>query len=672
MKQNAVFGPTILADILSCGAAFLATWWMFSTLTGEVSLGTDAVLSAISCALVLGGGYTLGLLYPIAGGYIGFESVLKVGLSAAAFAVVHTLEKFLVLGIAPEFLVRALPVEALLTASFMIGHRAIGYTNLRRFMNGKSKAQVAIYGAGEAGRQLLRALMYDPTVNVKCFLDDDEKLWGRRIGGVKIHAPEHIENLIKFYALTNLVVAMPSMSTARVRCICDAMSQYPLKISKLPHLAKLATGIVNVSDVREVNLEDLLGRDVVAPDQRLMAKNIRGKVVLVTGAGGSIGSELCRQIASLEPEKLILLDNSEFALFAIHAELRTHLGEAGKEMLVPLLRDVTNHTSIQRVFEIWAPSTVFHAAAYKHVSLVEENVCSGLAVNVFGTLNVVSAALRGGAQNFVLISTDKAVRPTNVMGATKRVAELLVQAAQDDPQAFLRCYSNFLASDEESADRQNGSQIGEPTSTTSHSCVMSMVRFGNVLGSSGSVVPIFLKQIAGGGPVKVTHPEVVRYFMTIPEATLLVIQAAAMADGGDVFILDMGEPKKIVDLAKKLIHLAGHTEADELGESGIAIEFTGLRPGEKLYEELLIDREALPTQHARIFRAQEGCLRATDLFEVLDRLEDFLQSGDLPNIYDDLRLLVSGFTGVDDPVDVAWCASTKKVKRDSGQPEECR
>jgi FlaA1/EpsC-like NDP-sugar epimerase len=406
----------------------------------------------------------------------------------------------------------------------------------------------------------------------------------------------------------DVLLAMPSASRARRNEVLELTRKAHVQVRTLPGLAELAQGSVQVSDLKELDIEDLLGREPVVPNPFLLSKNIAGKTVLVTGAGGSIGSELCRQIARLKPAVLLLVEQSEFALYAIHQELEKW-GELKHVncQLVPLLGDVQDKKRMAEILGVWKPSTVYHTAAYKHVPLVEQNPAQGIKNNVFGTLNLALQSAKYGVTDFVLISTDKAVRPTNVMGASKRLAEMVLQA---------------LA-------------LGAPG--LSANTRFSMVRFGNVLGSSGSVVPLFRRQIKEGRALTVTHPEVTRYFMTIPEAAELVIQAGAMAEGGDVFVLDMGESVKIVDLARRMIELSGLAVKDEANPDGdIAIEITGLRPGEKLYEELLIGDDPKSTAHPRIMKAHEAHIAWNELMQMLDRLSRAVDESD----FDAMRTLL--------------------------------
>lgn len=466
--------------------------------------------------------------------------------------------------------------------SWMWWSRAlIRYLTLRTFAKKANRKRVAIYGAGLAGQQIAAALFRSDNYLPVCFIDDKTSLQGQSLSGLKIYSPKKALSKFRKFHIEEILLAMPSVGRARKKEIIESFEQSDVKIMELPGVTQLVDGQVKVSDIRKVDIIDLLGRDPVPPKPELLEKNIKNKVVMVTGAGGSIGSELCRQIMKHRPKLLVLFEMSEFALYSIDRELQN----SGIQV-IPVLGSVTNQVKLERILQQYQVQTVYHAAAYKHVPLVEANPFEGIYNTSIGTARSVDAAVNQGVETFVLISTDKAVRPTNVMGASKRMAEL---------------YCQGLAA-------------------TKPKTQISIVRFGNVLGSSGSVVPLFKKQIAQGGPITVTHPEVTRYFMTIPEAAQLVIQAGAMGTGGDVFLLDMGEPVKIVDLAKQMIRLSGLRPIDENGVGDIEIQFTGLRPGEKLYEELLIDAEGVETtEHQRILKSFEKYL---DFFEISDVFYD--------------------------------------------------
>lgn len=461
--------------------------------------------------------------------------------------------------------------------------------------------RLLIYGAGEAGVETASALAVGRQFVLLGFIDDDKKKAGRSINGVDIMMPAEIADAVERMGITDILLAMPALDRARRNEIIASLRELPVHVRTLPGMGDMASGRVTIQDFQELDVEDLLGRPSVPPDSSLLARNLADQVVLVTGAGGSIGSELCRQILLEKPRQLVLVELNEFGLYTIHRELLGLCTEHGLHVeVIPLLASVGNFGRLKEIFHLYQPATVYHAAAYKHVPLVESNPSEGVLNNVFGTLNAARAAMENGTSHFVLISTDKAVRPTNVMGATKRMAELVLQALSASPS--VRFVSPEGVHSEEVANRT----------------VFAMVRFGNVLGSSGSVVPLFRKQLRDGGPLTVTHPEVTRYFMTIPEAAQLVLQAGAMAQGGDVFVLDMGNPLKIVDLAKRMAQLSGLSLRDEHNPEGdIEIKITGLRPGEKLYEELLIGDNPEKTAHQRIMKAHEDFVPWNELAPIL-------------------------------------------------------
>jgi len=473
--------------------------------------------------------------------------------------------------------------------------------------NTAGSTHVVIYGAGSAGRQLSIALRESDNYKTAAFIDNDIELLGQSIHGINVVSRDDLGRLIETKNVTEVLLAMPSLSHAERNEIIHFLEPYAVLVRSLPSVAELTQGKLRVADLRDVTIKDLLGRNSVAVNGELLGLNIINKVVMVTGAGGSIGSELCRQILGLKPQVLVLFDQSEFALYGIHKEL-VDVGMPNVVILA-MLGSVTNRKRLSHILGRFGVNTIYHAAAYKHVPMVESNNAEGASNNVFGTLACAQAAIDHGVDTFVLVSTDKAVRPTNTMGATKRVAELVLQS---------------LA-------------VGSSTR-------FSMVRFGNVLNSSGSVVPLFREQIKGGGPVTVTDPEILRYFMTIPEAVELVIQAGAMAKGGDVFVLDMGKPVRILDLAEKMIRLSGLRLKDKLHPDGdIEIEFTGLRPGEKLYEELLIGGNVSKTDNPMILRAEEEMLAWDDLKLILDELEQAVDSGDQGKLRQLLIKAVPGF-----------------------------
>nr|WP_218944993.1 nucleoside-diphosphate sugar epimerase/dehydratase [Acinetobacter sp. YH12147] len=451
---------------------------------------------------------------------------------------------------------------------------------------GVPKKRIAIYGAGNAGQQVAATLNRSNEHLPILFIDDNPSLSGQNIGGIDVYLPETALKCFTKLRIDEILIALPSVGRSRKSEIVKFLEPAHLKITEIPGLTKLVDGEIRVSDIQEVDIIDLLGRDPVPPVAELLEKNIKDKVVMVTGAGGSIGSELCRQIIKNQPQKLVIYELTEFALYSIDKELRL----ASNIEIIPILGTVLDQAKLERIIEQYAVQTVYHAAAYKHVPLVECNPIAGLKNNAIGTAFSLNAAVKNGVETFVLISTDKAVRPTNVMGASKRMAELYCQAM---------------------AEAQDQTQI-------------SIVRFGNVLGSSGSVVPLFKQQIAKGGPITVTHPDVTRFFMTIPEASQLVIQAGALGHGGDVFLLDMGEPVRIQDLARQMIALSGLKVREADSQDGdIEIQYSGLRPGEKLYEELLIDADNTEvTQHSRILRSYEKMYPLDELLQVFERFND--------------------------------------------------
>jgi FlaA1/EpsC-like NDP-sugar epimerase len=458
-----------------------------------------------------------------------------------------------------------------------------------------SAARVLIYGAGSAGRQLAAAMAASDEMKVVGFVDDDSSLQGNRMRGLRVYSPRNLHEQIDRLDVSEVLLAIPSARRNRRKAIIEELKTIGVTVRTLPGLMDLAHGTVHASDLREVTITDLLQRDPVDYDNTALHERIAGNVILVTGAGGSIGSELCRQIMAMQPSKLLLVEMSEYALYAIHRELEV---AAGDDRLVPLLASVTDEARMDAILGTWKPHMVFHAAAYKHVPLVEHNPLEGLRNNVIGTAIMAGLSARHKIRDFVLVSTDKAVRPTNIMGASKRFAELVLQGLSGSEAACDTCFS--------------------------------MVRFGNVLGSSGSVVPLFTGQIQQGGPVTITHPEITRYFMTIPEAVHLVLQAGALAEGGEVFVLDMGEPVRIYDMARNMIQLSGLTLRDASRPDGdIEIQFVGLRPGEKLYEELLIGGDPMPTPHPRIMKATEHSLPWEKMRDHLDQLRSLVDAGDV-------------------------------------------
>jgi FlaA1/EpsC-like NDP-sugar epimerase len=620
----------VVALTVDLSMCILAVWFSyylrlgdFISLTAESEWSQGALwATVVSIALALPI-FVVSDLYRIIFRHSGWPALLAVGRAVGVYGVLY-IAIFTAIGFAgvPRTVGIIQPIILLLLigASRAVARLWLSDSRLRA-QDLASRSRVLIYGAGSAGRQLAAAMGNSQEMKVLGFMDDDIRLQGNFLDGKVIYAPSELAGLVSRCEVSDVLLAMPRLTRERRNEILSEIRTARVAVRTLPSLTEIAKGIVKLSDLRELDIDDLLGRESVAPIHDLLDKNVLGKVVLVTGAGGSIGGELCRQILSLKPAKLLMVEQSEFALYAIHQELEQYLEKhdtACPSHLIPLLASVQDATRMQEIMLAWRPHTVYHAAAYKHVPLVEHNLTAGIKNNVLGTLCAAQAAMETRVSDFVLISTDKAVRPTNVMGASKRMAEMVLQA---------------LAATQ--------------TDTT-----FSMVRFGNVLGSSGSVVPKFRQQIRDGGPITVTHPDVTRYFMTISEAAQLVIQAGAMAKGGDVFLLDMGQPVRIMDLARLMIELSGFTVRDELNPEGdIAIEVSGLRPGEKLYEELLIGDASSSTLHPRIMKAHEEFIPWSTIYNILQALEDALNKNDIDTLRVIMRQLVTGYTPMENTVD---------------------
>lgn len=497
---------------------------------------------------------------------------------------------------------------------------------LKKIFKNNNSSKVFIYGAGEAGLQLARAISGTQEMEVVGFLDDNKDLQGNLLRGQKIYNPSELPFLSKLKRIDGVLLAMPSVNRKRRNEILTQIQEAQVSVRTLPSVLDLVKGNVTISDLRELDIDDLLGRETVIPNEDLLSNDIAGKIVMVTGAGGSIGGELCRQIIVLGPQKLLLVEQGEFSLYDIHQELESKkLGIT----IIPLLASVQDVDRMGKLFSTWRPHTVYHAAAYKHVPLVEHNLLEGIKNNVLGTTVAVQAAIAHKVKKFVLVSTDKAVRPTNIMGASKRLAEMVLQA--------LKVQNHFTK--------------------------LSIVRFGNVLGSSGSVVPKFREQIKKGGPITITHPEITRFFMTVSEAAQLVIQAGAMAKGGDVFVLDMGQPVKIIDLAERMVELSGLSLKNEENPDGdIEVEITKLRPGEKLYEELLIGNNPEPTSHNRIMKAHEHFLDWENLEGEIKELTVALKSNDTLLVRDLLEKLVTDYQPNNDIVDWVFLEQQEETK----------
>ena len=612
---------SLFIDVVLLISAFFLAYW--TRLGGIVAFDDTEIWTTLLCtiAITLFTFIKLGL-YRAVLRYISFKALAMVAGGAFVSAVSLIFFSFFIGSDIP----RTVPIIYFSYVFLLCGSARMLVRYYVSLILDKDNESVLIYGAGTTGRQLAVLLKHAYRYRIRGFIDDNAKLHGSYLLGNKIFSPNDIPKLVQKYNIKVILLAIPSASRSERKTIIDSLIPLKIKVQTIPDMEEILQGNAKIDELREVNIEDLLGRESVLPNKDLLQKNILHKVVMVTGAGGSIGSELCRQIILNEPNILILFEVSEFSLYSIHQEL---LEIAKKNNVVntkiyPVLGNVQDIERLDRVLSHFSIDTIYHAAAYKHVPLVEYNMIEGVQNNVFGTYNVARCAAEHGVKSFVLISTDKAVRPTNVMGASKRMAELCLQALSEQLKDYQTCFS--------------------------------MVRFGNVLGSSGSVIPLFRKQILKGGPITITHPDIIRYFMTIPEAAQLVIQAGAMAKGGDVFILDMGEPVKIVDLAKNLIQLSGLSVKDENNPKGdIEITYTGLRPGEKLYEELLIGGDKVrKTTHSRIMTAEEVYLPFEQLSEVLAELENSCRDANYMAIRQTLLNAPIGFNPTTEIVDVLY------------------
>jgi FlaA1/EpsC-like NDP-sugar epimerase len=594
----------------------LATWLAFYLRLDEfVTIDRFGLAALLSLSIALPIFASFGL-YRAIFRYAGWAATIAVGRAMLLYGLMYAT---IVIAVSIEGVPRTVGVIQPIVLFFgvsgirLFARYWLGGLYLARIQSGE-RPRVMIYGAGVAGRQLGSGLASGNELQLVGYFDDDSRLVGRSLDGFKIFSPDDCAELINSKGVTHVLLAMPSISRVRKQQIVEVLSQYGVFVRTLPSVSDIATGRVTVNEIRDLGIDELLCRDVVEPDQELLEKRVSNKTVLVTGAGGSIGSELCRQILILRPKILILFEVNEFSLYTIHSSLVSAISSTQSLkhiLIVPLLGSVQDSNSVRNIFSKWSLDTIFHAAAYKHVPLVEDNCIEGAKNNVFGTLTLANSAIDGGVSDFVLVSTDKAVRPTNVMGATKRLSEMILQALDEERLSDIR---------------------------------FSIVRFGNVLESSGSVIPRFRSQIRAGGPVTVTHPEVNRFFMTIPEAAQLVIQASALAEGGDVFILEMGQPIKILELARKMIALSGLTEKTLTQPDGdIEIEIIGLRPGEKLYEELLIDEKSEPTSHPKISRATESFIPWKELQEQLAIFQGALDNNDVKASFSVLNRLVKEF-----------------------------
>lgn len=599
----------ISADIISC---CIAVWLAFSLRFDEIYLEFDAMIVAavVSVSLAVPVFGRMGL-YRAIFRYSGMPVLLRMVTSLIFYGALYALI-FSIIGVFE--IPRSVGLLQPLILGFLIGSSRL---IVRVWLGSRyqstpttwGRTNVLVYGAGTAGRQIVSALAYSNVTNVVGYIDDDDALFGRVLNGLPVFNIQQLHDVVSRNKVTEVLLAIPSAEQSTRNRILRQLQPEKVVVRTLPAMQDIVSGKVTVADVQDLKIEDLLGRDPVKPDNELLAINVHKKTVMVTGAGGSIGSEICRQILAIGPSKLILVDHSEYALYTIHQNLMQKLSDQDT-LVVPVLASIRDIQLISRIMSTWKPDTIYHAAAYKHVPLVEYNVVEGVKNNVLGTMCIASTAVEAGVSNFVLISTDKAVRPTNMMGASKRLSEMILQAMSS-------------------------------RSGNTNFCI---VRFGNVLNSSGSVVPKFRSQILAGGPITLTHAEVTRFFMTVEEASQLVIQSGAMAKGGDIFLLDMGDPVRIFDLARRMIELSGLTVQDEENPNGdIRIEVTGLRRGEKLYEELLIGDKSEPTSHSRVMKANEDFLHWDKLKTELEDLERGLENNDLEIIYSQIEKLVTGY-----------------------------
>jgi FlaA1/EpsC-like NDP-sugar epimerase len=613
----------VMSDVVAMPAA-LWTAFLLHGATSGVSLGEYQWLFAATIVFTVPVFIRLGL-YRAVIRFLGIHAALAIAMGVS----VSTIALFLI----NEFGIRSPAPMAVFVIYFAL---AILYVGVSRFgarellrMGNVGAVPVAIYGAGSAGAQLCTSLSTSSHFRPVAFVDDNKKAVGARLCGLQVHSPEKLLELRRGVGLELVFLALPSASRRRRGEIIEKLSSQGFKVQTVPDISEIVSGGARVEQVRDIDVHDLLGRDPVPPNPALLSACIRGKSILITGAGGSIGSELCRQIMELAPRRVILLEVSELALYHIERELRSlNMRLGGRIELIALLGNAHHKHRVREIMTTFGVQTVYHAAAYKHVPIVEHNMIEGVHNNIFATYNTAEAALECRVETFVLISTDKAVNPTNVMGCTKRVAEMVLQGLQQ-------------------------------RSSNTRFC---MVRFGNVLESSGSVVPLFREQIRDGGPVTVTHPDVIRYFMTIPEAAQLVIQAGSMASGGDVFVLDMGSPVRIADLAKRMVQLAGYTIRDEKHPDGdIEIRFTGLRPAEKLFEELLIGKNVTGTEHPRILRAMEHSLTWEQMRNVLEDLAACSMRFDCERAREVLLRAVPEYRPSDKVQDLVWLHNGSRV-----------
>ncbi len=621
------YAKRIIALIVDITFCILTVWLSFYLRLGEfVSVYSDALWALLLSIIFAIPIFVITGLYRAIFRYSGFPAFYGV---LRAIFVYFLLYSSVITAIGINGIPRTIGIIQPLLLLFCVG----GSRVFIRFWLGdlyqsqlirESLPKALVYGAGSAGRQIVSALENSFEMQVMGYIDDDDRLQGQVLNTKPIFSLNDLSELVLTKKITHVLLALPSVSRHRRGKIIKKLSTYPVVVRTLPSFGQIADGRVTISDIQDLDVEDLLGREVISPNQILLSKDVSNSTILITGAGGSIGSEICKQVIKLKPTVMLLLELNEYALYTIQSELirlSKAIGTADNIKIVPIIGSVQDNVRVSEILEIWKPNTIYHAAAYKHVPMVEYNLSEGLKNNVFGTMVLAKASIEKEVSNFVMISTDKAVRPTNVMGASKRLAEIILQAL----------FEHFVS------DKKTK---------------FSMVRFGNVLNSSGSVIPLFKQQIIDGGPVTLTHKDITRYFMTVSEAAELVIQAGAMAEGGDVFVLDMGEPIKIFELAKRMITLSGLKIKDKDNEDGdIEISIMGLRPGEKLYEELLLGDSPKKTAHIKILRAQDKFIKWSILEKKLQELELLLKENDAANIIKLLKELVPEYTLTEKIVD---------------------
>ena len=609
---------TLIAILIDFCCIIFSVWISYYLRLGDIVSLSERGLNALAYSMLIAFPiFSFFGLYKTIFRYSGLYSLLLVSKATYLYGILYfSLISLIGINGVPRTIGLIQPVLLLVLISSWRIILKFFLSRLNNINKGNKKTiNALVYGSGAAGRQLVRAMQESSEISIKGFLDDDANQQGCQIDGKLIYSPQKLRSLIKEKGISLVLLAVPSAERKKRIKIIQNLSKYKIAVRTIPGISDIAKGKSQITELLELNIDDLLGRVEVEPFESLMKKNIYSKTILVTGSGGSIGSELCRQIIKYKPKKLLLLEISEYALYSIHSELM-NLSDSEIEV-IPLIGSVQDDKRMKEILSIWNPATIYHAAAYKHVPIVEQNLIEGLKNNLLGTFSLAKLAAKHNTSNFVFISTDKAVRPTNIMGATKRIAELSLQALNDS----LYYSENKIKTK------------------------FSIVRFGNVLDSSGSVIPKFRDQIKKGGPITLTHKEITRYFMTITEASQLVIQAGAMAEGGDVFVLDMGEPIKIYDLAVRMIELSGLSQKDFLNKRGdIEIKVTGLRPGEKLYEELLLSNNPKKTIHPRIFRSEEPFIEFSELDEEINILQDLIVKNDLENILNKIRKIVVDYS----------------------------